>query len=258
MKKKILICLMASMILLAASVQVQVGYAQDDDPELRLRMRRDFGYGGMGNDIEGLFTIVADGPANLARVTFLIDGEVMADVTEPPFNHQFRTGEYPTGLHYLTAIGYTDDGRELSSNRLTRNFVPAETGQRAVAWIIGIVLGGTVLVTLISAGIPLLLGKKRGGNPIPLNEQKYGVSGGAICSKCKKPFPMSFLGLNLIGGKLQRCPHCGSWVFARRARQDQLDAAAAAFISADTQDSLQPRQPGDLDRELDESRYMDD
>lgn len=255
MKKNILICLLACVILLAASVQV--GYAQEEEPELRLRMRRDFGYGGMGNDIEGLFTIIADGPANLARVTFLIDGEVMADVTAPPFNHQFRTGEYPTGLYVITAVGYTDDGRELSSNRLTRNFVPAQTGQRTAAWIIGIVLGGTVLITLISAGIPLLLGKKRGGKPVPLNEQTYGIAGGAICSKCKKPFPMSLIGLNLIGARLQRCPHCGSWVFARRARQDQLDAAAAAFMSAATRDSFQRRQPGDLDRELDESRYLD-
>jgi Zn-finger nucleic acid-binding protein len=49
--------------------------------------------------------------------------------------------------------------------------------------------------------------------------------GGAVCPSCGQPFSRSFLGINLVGVRLERCPHCGKLVAARRAMPDQLEAA---------------------------------
>ncbi len=63
-----------------------IAVAQSDN-ELDLGLSRDFGYGGFGNDIQGLFTIkVKNAPANLVRVEFFVDTTSMGADTQAPFS----------------------------------------------------------------------------------------------------------------------------------------------------------------------------
>ena len=72
--------------------------------ELQLGMSRDFGYGGFGNDIQGLFTLkIKNPPADLTRVEFYIDSTLMGEDTAAPFNLQFNTDSYPLGEHTFSA-----------------------------------------------------------------------------------------------------------------------------------------------------------
>jgi hypothetical protein len=58
-------------------------FAQDE-PALELRLSRDNGYG-FGNEMQGKFSYRVNGPDNLVRVEYLMDGEVIAESTSEPF-----------------------------------------------------------------------------------------------------------------------------------------------------------------------------
>ena len=53
---------------------------------LTLSLSRDWGYGGLNGDIEGLFSMHVSGPAGLARVEFYIDEIKIGQVSQAPFN----------------------------------------------------------------------------------------------------------------------------------------------------------------------------
>ena len=61
--------------------------------QLTLRISRDWGYGGLNGDIEGLFSMQASGPADLRRVDFFIDNSQIGEVVQAPFNLQFNLGQ---------------------------------------------------------------------------------------------------------------------------------------------------------------------
>lgn len=87
-----------------------------------------------------------------------------------------------------------------------------------------LLVGGIVVASM---GIQFFMQKNANKNP-KYDENgrvQYGVWGGAICPSCGQPFNRSFFGINLVGVRLERCPHCGKLVAARRASPDQLEAA---------------------------------
>lgn len=234
-------------------------FAQEAE-EVNLAVRRDFGFGN-GSQIQGLFTLEASGPADLASVAFKIDDRVIGEVASAPFKLQFDTDDYPAGWHDLTAVGTTRDGRALSSNARRFEFVSADYGWAVVQQML-LGFGGflAVLIVLMIAlpYLPALLGKKK---PVPSGAPRhYGLLGGAICPKCHRPFAIHWWGPNAgILQKYDRCDHCGRWSLVRRANPEQLAAAEAAELAA-----AQPQTPaGDptpeetLKRQLDESRYVD-
>jgi hypothetical protein len=53
------------------------------------------------------------------------------------------------------------------------------------------------------------------------------AAGMAVCRKCGRIFERSFFGLNLVTGKLVRCPQCGAWAILPAASPAELDAARA-------------------------------
>jgi len=233
------------------------GWAQEQE-EFRLSLRRDFGYSSGTGRIQGSFSAIVEGPDNLDRVIFLIDGQEMGEITQPPFELKFHTGDYPLGVHTLSARGYTADGKELVSNEQRREFVPAEEGLETAGKIVIPLVGVVILVMLLSYVLPSVLGRKKGSH-LPLGAPRsYGLLGGAICPKCGRPFGMHIWGLNLVAGKLDRCPHCGRWSLVRRAWPDALRTAEEAELQ-----QVQPGEPGqstsdedDLRKELDDSRYQ--
>jgi hypothetical protein len=235
-------------------------YAQSVE-ELKLGLNRDFGYGGFGNDIQGLFTMkINDPPANITRVVFFIDTTSMGEDTTPPFSLQFNTDSYPLGTHTLSAIGYTSDGKEINSNKIQSQFVPANAATKGMVKIVVPIFGLILLIGVLSVFLPLILNKGKMSS-LPLGTQrKYGVGGGAICPKCGRPFPLRLWWINLGFNKIDRCPYCGKWSYLRPRSLAELRAAEAAELS-----NVQtgPQITGDTDaeklkKELDDSRYHND
>jgi len=232
-------------------------YAQGENP-LVLRLARNFGYSSGGGDIQGNFTVSASGPENLTRVVFLIDGEIMGEDTEAPFELKFSTGSYAPGEHTLSAIGYTASGEEIKSNEQRRLFLSAEeAGQKTGSFIIPIVV--VILgVMLLSFLTPMLMGRGK-KSQVPLGAKRsYGMLGGAICPKCGRPFAVHIWGLNMVVGKLDRCPNCGKWSIVRRSSPEALRAAEAAELEElkESQPDISSTQQ-DFEKELDDSRYQD-
>lgn len=220
---------------------------------LQLRLTRDFG-SGFGTNIQGRFSMIVEGPDDLDRVVFLLDDEIMAEQTSPPFRYQFQTENYPAGQHTLQAVGYTADGRELNSNQISRTFITGgESRQRLVYLIVPLlilVIGGRLLTSWIA---------NRGQaekTTIPIN----GAYGGAICPKCNKPFARHWWAPNLMSGKFDRCPHCKKWSFVSRAHPDLLQASYEAMIQAEQaqpndEKSAPPDDDDLLQKRLDDSRF---
>ena len=118
--KKLTHVLMVAILLPAISIPMAM--AQNKD--LQLSARRTWGYAGFNRDIQGHFTLSARGPGNLQRVQFLLDGEVVLEQSNPPFQFKLNTDDYENGIHTLSAVGILSDGTRISSDPFTRKFVP--------------------------------------------------------------------------------------------------------------------------------------
>jgi len=227
----------------------QIAFAQG--PELTLSLSRDFGYGGFDNKIEGLFSLHAAGPDDLERVVFFMDEKLMAAVSETPFQHQFSTSAYAPGEHRFYALGSTAAGLELRSNEVMRVFLTkAETGQQVMGLIVPL-LAGLAAIMAIVVLVTVVFGSKAGFSG------GYGMLGGTVCPRCGLPYALSFWAPRLVFGRLQRCPHCGRWALARRARPEDLAAAETRWRGdaggqADIEGAAKRNQ-----RQIDDSRYVE-
>ena len=232
--------------------------AQEANP-LTLRLNRDFGYSSGTGQIQGTFSMRVSGPDNLTRVEFQIDGNTIGEATAAPFNLRFETGQFTLGTHTMSAIGYTSDGQEIKSNEITAEFVSASAATDMLKKILiplVVVIGGVILVTSL---VPALLGRGKTSS-VPLGAPRnYGAFGGSICPKCGRPFSRHVWGINLMVGKLDRCPHCGKWSIVRAQPLSVLRQAEQAELeNADHEGQLQEMSEEErLRKELDNSRYQD-
>ncbi|MGE5124543.1 MAG: Ig-like domain-containing protein [Acidobacteriaceae bacterium] len=229
--------------------------------ELQLGLSRDFGYGGFGNDIQGLFSVkIKNPPQNLARVEFYIDSALLGEVAQSPFSLQFNTDSYSLGTHTLSAIGYTAEGTELQSNTIQANFVPASAGSGMIVKVVVPIVGLVILMMVLAFVLPTFLNRGKGKvSALPLGSARnYGIGGGAICPKCGRPFPLRLWFLNLGFNKIDRCPYCGKWSFVRPRSLEELRAAEAAELaSAQPQVAIPGVSEADkLKKELEDSRYQ--
>jgi len=251
--KKINVALLIAALFLGV-LAVTVVSAQTE--ELTISFSRDFGYSSGTGDIQGTFSMKVGGPADLARVEFYIDDTKIGEDSETPFRIQFVTDNYPLGSHEMYAIGYSVDGREYRSRVVTANFVSAEEGWQAAGKIaipLIVVVFGAIL---LSAVVPMLVGRGK-LKELPLGaERKYGIGGGGICPKCHRPFPMPLFSMHLGFSKLARCPFCGKWGMVkvqplaklREAEQAELKQAQEALPETSAEEKLK--------KELDESKYQ--
>lgn len=223
--------------------------AAAQDTELTLYVRRNFGYGG-GSQIQGNFRLEVEGPADLASVTYLIDGDVLATTSAAPFRVDFDTDTYPHGWHELTATGTLRDGRVLVSNTRRFEFVAAEVGWQAAGQMGGTLILGVgavfALVFVVQAFVFGRSGARRG----------YGWLGGAICPRCGRAFGIHLWSLNAVGARFDRCDHCGGWSLVRRASPEAL--AAAEVADAPEAVVAEPDRAGQRERQLEETRYVDE
>jgi len=240
---------------LLAFASIIPALAQDIDDPLNVHLRRNSGYRA-GGRIQGRFTISADGPQDLERVIYLLDGEFFAESSVSPFQFTFSTSDYALGVHTFSAVGTTASGAEAFSEEIRLEFISAEESwQQAANIAIPLIVGVVVLVGL-GALLPALMGRRSGGFKLG----NYGPAGGAVCKRCGFPYPRHFLSPNLLVGKLGRCPHCDKWAIVPRASHVAL-AEAEARYRADAETGLLEQDPegsnAQLERKLDETRFLD-
>lgn len=230
---------------------------------LTIAVHKRFGYN-MGSQIQGTFTIKARGPEDLAAVTFVIDGEVLAEVAAPPFEASFETGDYDLGWHEIGATGRTADGRTLESKAVRLQFVSPEAVTKGMVRLLVPVLVLIFGAIILSAVMPLLGGRSKRayapGSDVPGTPHNYGLLGGAVCPKCGRPFGLHWWGPNVgLFRKYDRCPHCGKWSLVRRATREELLAAEAAESATHVEAASRPHptEKEALREQLEESRYTE-
>jgi len=241
-------------MLLLALLLVLPASAQEETPELEIGLNRDFGYGGFGNEIQGTFTIRAEGPDSLVEVIFYMDDTLLGEDTDAPFAVQFNTDNYEPGLHNYYAVGVLADGSEIQSKEITANVLSSEDSMNRTLTIVGPILGISILAMLLGGIIPMLRGRKGKAGPIG----EYSLAGGTICPRCAFPFSRNTFSPNLVIGKLERCPHCGKWSIRPRASQADLRAAEERLrASQEEKTSIEIDPQDSLRQALDDSRYDD-
>ncbi len=237
-------------MVLVSPVLAQQGY--------RLLVDRNFGFSA-GSQIRGDFTLKLSGDEQaVASVTFLIDGEEMATVDQPPFHYRFNTAAYPEGIHELSARLILKDGSTVELTPRRFEFASSEAEKEAIFKIVMPLLGVVLLLTLLGGGMQMLaLRGKPAGRYAPGQPRDYGVLGGAICPKCQRPTPVHVWGLNLLVGKWDRCENCGKFSLMRRQPLEVLRAAEAAERQAE-QGSLPTAEKSEEEKLrdlLDQSKY---
>jgi len=255
--KKITFLLMITLLL--AGVTSSIAFAQAVS-QLQLGMSRDFGYGGFGNDIQGLFTLkINKPPQNLVKVDFYIDTSVIGEVNQAPFNFQFNTDSYSLGEHDLHAVGFLSDGTQITSNTIRSNFVPAGAATGMITKIVVPIIGLVVIMIVVAFALPLILNKGK-LSALPLGASRnYGIGGGAICPKCGRPFPLRLWFINIGFSKIDRCPYCGKWSFVRPKSLAELRAAEQAELvqAQSTTPIIGETEAEKLKKEIDDSRYQE-
>jgi Zn ribbon nucleic-acid-binding protein len=246
----IIASVMIMSMVMTSPVMAQEGY--------RLLVDRNFGFSA-GSQIRGDFTLKISGDQdNLASVIFLLDGEEMATVSEAPFRYRFNTGNYPEGVHELSARLTLRDGSTITLSPRRFEFASSEAERQAIIKIVLPLLAVVLLLTVIGGGIQMLtLRGKPAGRYAPGEARDYGVAGGAICPKCQRPTPIHLWSINLAVGRWDRCENCGQFSLMRRQPLDVLRAAEAIELQAE-KESLPAKAKSEeekLRELLDQSRF---
>jgi hypothetical protein len=233
------------------------GIVHAQTEEITLGMSRDFGYSSGTGKIQGLFSMKVTSTVRLKEVDFYIDTESIGKDSIEPYKIQFTTDDYPPGQHMLYAVGITLDERELRTKEINVLFVTADESNKAALSIVIPVLGLVLVITLLSAVFPALSARKKGTLPAG-TARNYGFAGGTICPKCKRPFSLHVLGLNMLTGKLECCPHCGKWGIFRSYPIDKLREAEKAELDgmANILGNTNIKTEEELRKEIDDSKFQ--
>lgn len=229
------------LLVLVISQAVAVQGQEANEELLSIRFRRNFGYG-LGSQMQGKFTIRVEGPQDVARVEFLLDGNVIGEDSEAPFSLAVDTADYPEGIHRFSAVGYKANGDQVGSETISRQFVSTSVVTIVVIAIVVLV----ILFRIASYFLARRSGSKQAG---------YGFLGGAVCSNCGRPFGIHWWSLRLGVGRFDRCPHCGKWKMVRRASPEALAAAEAMDRPGESTAQGGENDEEAFRRRLEESRY---
>ena len=226
-------------------------YAQESQPGFHLSLIRNFGYGGFG-EIQGNFTLkIRDPLAELDKVEFYIDDELLTIILQEPYEYKFHTGNFTDGEHVFSAVGTLIDGTLVESNQIIKILLSSDQTWSETQGLIVPVFLFIAGLTVLGLGIPVLLSRKK-----DFVLGKYGPAGGAVCPRCDLPFSRFFLSPNLLAGKLVRCPHCGKFSIRARASQNQIQEAEKKYKNKDTS-KVKTLDDQEYQKLLDESRFED-
>jgi hypothetical protein len=251
---------LAVVVFCGVALAARPAVAQTQTSGLQLAVHKTFGFNN-GSQIQGAFRLEATGPNNLVSVTFALDGETLVEQTDPPFSFDINTDQFAPGWHTVGATGRTADGQALTAADRRFEFVSAAQAQTSVMNLIVPVFVVVGLLMVVGLGSQLFFALRGGKSrsALPLGAQRnYGLSGGAICPKCQRPFARHWWGLNALPGlKFDRCDHCGKWSLVGRASPQQLAAAETAELKyAQPTAPLRDLTPEEkLKRDLDASRF---
>lgn len=245
-------------VLVITTIPLRSNQIQSEE-DLTLKLSRDFGYSSGTGRIQGTFSMHVTGPEDLSSVEFLIDGKVIGESNTVPYRYQFNTDSYEQGVHTISVRGRSVDGEILNSNEIRVEFVSPQEVPQQVLKIILPIFGLVFLISIVTILIPMVTRKGK-RSIVPLGSPRtYGVFGGAICPKCKRPFSIHLFGLNVVIGKLDRCPYCGRWSIVRRASPLELRDAELSEIDQipQSEDEKKLTEKEQLMKEIDESKYQD-
>lgn len=220
MKKRWISVLLAGVLLLAfvlpAAAQADAGYI--------LKVSKVMGTN-LGSQINGTFKLGIDGDVSVVQsVEYRIDGQTIGTANAAPFTLVFKTTTYASGVHQLTAVVSTSDGRALETPARTFDFISgAEAGEvfnKIVLPVIGLVFG---VVAVMMALQFVLLRKRPLAHIEPGTPRNYGLKGGTICKRCNRPFAFHWWAVNLMPTvHYDRCDYCGKWGVQRSYPLDVL------------------------------------
>jgi hypothetical protein len=230
--------------------------------EYTLNVHKVFGYSS-GSQLRGTMAMEVIGPEeNVKSVTFMVDNKAISTDSEAPFSLNFKTTDYPTGWHELSASLQMKDSRTIITPVRRYEFATsqqeADTVQRVLFPILGLVLS----ITIIGLSAQFFFLRNKPVRSLPLGTPRaYGIYGGAICPHCQRPFPLHLWSINLgFQSKYDRCEFCGKWAVMKRASHDQLAQAEAAEMEK-TQSNDTVRQVSEeekLKAMIRDSRYTDE
>jgi predicted RNA-binding Zn-ribbon protein involved in translation (DUF1610 family) len=233
-----------------------------EDPGFEIRLNRDFGYGGMGNQIQGRFSIIVKDDLDFLQVTYMMDDTEMGVLTEAPFRFSFSTDDFVPGNHEYWAIGVLSDGTMLESNRISANVLTAEEANVDVGLILGIIFGTIIVGGGISWVITTVVSKRTekgeyfDANHLP---KGFNLRGGTICPKCGEAYAYHVFSANLLTHKFDRCPHCGKFSLTRSVSRDKIIAEVSKRHGEDLE--IENKQPlteeEKLRKQLEESKFLD-
>ncbi len=243
--------LMLSILLVSVLVVALPAQAQDGEPSLTFGLIKIFGYA-WGSEIQGTFSLNVHNDEDFTQIVLLIDGQRVLVDDESPFHIRFSTSDFSSDTHTVQLRGITTDGDEVLSRELVLDFLSSEEARTQTVDFVVPILVIVLVVMVLSSLVPALLGRGRRA----FRPGNYGPAGGAVCSRCELPFGRSLFSVNLLVGKLERCPHCGKWGLVRRASGIELDAAEARFAATHSEGAGQLEDEQEhLRRMVDESRY---
>ncbi|MFC2063640.1 hypothetical protein ACFLXB_00900 [Chloroflexota bacterium] len=256
MKKKLLAIIFCALISIVFAINVN---AQKNG--ITIKFSRDFGYSSIGtNEIQGLFSITSSSSEKLESIIYYIDDDILGEVLTEPYKFQFTTDDYSVGQHTIFAEGKTSVGDILRSQEITVTFVSADASRAATIKLIIPILAVTLLISILAVVIPAAARKKKGSLPLG-TQRNYGSAGGAVCTKCERPFERHVMSPNLLVGKLEVCPHCGKWGVYRSfpldaLRQAEKDELKRISMTSSTENNAD-NENEILRKKLDESRFED-
>jgi hypothetical protein len=79
------------------------------DPTLSLHWYKNNGYG-MGNDMNGEWTLNTNVSQDVIFVEFFLDGQLQQNSTAAPFNWHFYTDNYTIGVHTIEVVAHDNSG----------------------------------------------------------------------------------------------------------------------------------------------------
>lgn len=224
---------------------------------LTLNVSRLMGYGG-GDRIQGWFRLsVPTPPADTQIVQFWVDDILIATDTEPPFQTDILTDNYPLGTRTLRAEIQLADGRTQATAPRTYIFVPESEGFEVAGRIVGFTFGALAVAAVVVGVVQAVAFRRR--TPTPLGAPRtYGWAGGAICPACRRPFARHWWAPNLGLVKFDCCDHCGRWNLVGRASPEALAAAEQAERANAPTDTLHQESAEDrLRRQIEDSRWTE-
>jgi hypothetical protein len=141
------------LILAIAYSSILICASAEAKPTLNLDYYKNNGYG-MGNDMNGEWTLNTQVSKDVQRVEFFLDNQLQLNDSSAPFSWQFNTGNYSESLHTIKVVAIDSSGEQAIVED-QRNFVGFPL--TFVEAIIGIVIA----VTIVSFIVALYLARRK-------------------------------------------------------------------------------------------------